>query len=93
MEQKALDVLGVGLAAGPQSGVNTLNVLCIGSSPRGSESYANRVAMPLVGELREIQPDGPVSVRLHTPARDIVEARRALIAELEQRRRAAALAA
>jgi FMN-dependent NADH-azoreductase len=62
----------------------SMNILFVGSSPRGSESSSKQVATHLVGKLQQDHPD--------TYANEIIEARRALVAELEQRRRSAAVA-
>jgi FMN-dependent NADH-azoreductase len=59
-----------------------MNILFVGSSPRGSASSSQQVATRLIGKLQQDHPD--------TYANEISEARRALIAALEQRRRAAA---
>jgi FMN-dependent NADH-azoreductase len=59
--------------------------LFVSSSPRRSESCSKQVATAVLVKLQQDHPDAH--------ANEIVEARRALIAELEQRRRAAAVAA
>lgn len=54
------------------------------SSSRGTDSRRQPVASAVVAEMQREHPDAH--------ANDIVEARRALVAELERRRRAAAAA-
>ena len=61
-----------------------MNIL-FSNSHRDGDSCSKQVATHLVGKPRQGHPDAHAS--------EIVEARRALIAELEQRRRAAAIAA
>jgi hypothetical protein len=62
-----------------------MNIVFGSSSPRGGESCANRIVTQLVGELQNGHPN--------VYANEIIEARRALVAELELRRRVGALAA
>jgi hypothetical protein len=62
-----------------------MNILFASSGPSHSESSAKRTATNAIRELRQGHPDAK--------ANEIVAARRSLIAELEQRRRAAAAAA
>jgi hypothetical protein len=62
-----------------------MNILFVSTSRRGSESCSKQAATDVVGKLQQDHADAR--------ANEIIEARRALIAELEQRRRAAALAA
>jgi len=62
-----------------------MNILFVSSSPRGRTPCSKQVATHLVGKLQQDHPD--------TYANEIIEARRALIAELEQRRRTSAVAA
>jgi hypothetical protein len=62
-----------------------MKVLFVASSPRRSESCSKQDATGVLLKLQEDHPDAY--------ANEIIEARRALIAELEQRRRTAAVAA
>jgi hypothetical protein len=60
-----------------------MSIPFVNHSPRDGESCSKQVAIHVVGKLPQGDPDGD----------EIIEARRALIAELEQRRRAGAIAA
>jgi len=63
-----------------------MNILFVSSSgPRGSESLLEAGCHHLIDKLQQGHPDAHAS--------EIIEARRALIAELQQRRSAAAVAA
>ena len=58
-----------------------MNTLIVSSSPRGSEPRLRQVDTHLVSKLQQDHPDAY--------ANEIIAARRALVAVLEQRRRSA----
>ena len=76
-----------------------MNILFVSSSRRGSLSCSKQGAAHIMTDVEVTRVQGtaldaraatPAFERAHAYANEIIEARRALIAELEQRRRVAA---